>query len=241
MPFTFSHSSLFLPLIKVQRKWFSLTGLIVGSMIPDFEYFIRMRIQSEYSHTLFGVFWFDLPLTILVAFLFHNVARNSLYDNLPYVWQDRMKVFSGFEWNSYFSKNWAVVVVSALIGIFSHLLWDSFTHDRAYFVERIPLLKKDLLSIPVYKILQHGSSLIGMFVILFVLWRLPRQEVKRTNVNKYYWLSFAFVVVLIVATRLLTGLNYKQYGHVIVTAISASLIALIIIPTVTRVFNNRIH
>ncbi|MEG1227787.1 MAG: DUF4184 family protein, partial [Flavobacterium sp.] len=40
-----------LPLQFLNKKWFSLTGLVIGSMIPDFEYFIRMRIQSIYSHT----------------------------------------------------------------------------------------------------------------------------------------------------------------------------------------------
>lgn len=236
MPFTFSHPSLFLPLTKVQQKWFSLTTLIIGSMIPDFEYFIRMRIQSDYSHTFLGVFWFDLPLTILVAFLFHNVIRNSLYDNLPYALQDRLKTFNKFRWNDYFSKNWLVVIVSALIGIFSHLLWDSFTHDGAYFVERIPTLQNSFLSVPVYKILQHGSSLVGMLVTLFVLWRLPIQVVERTRISVYYWLLFVLIVVVIVVVRLLLGLNYKQYGHVIVTIISGSLIALVITPIVTKVF-----
>jgi hypothetical protein len=54
MPFTFSHPAIILPLKYFKKKWFSLTGLVIGSMTPDFEYFVRMRIQSNYSHTIEG-------------------------------------------------------------------------------------------------------------------------------------------------------------------------------------------
>ncbi|WP_240482010.1 DUF4184 family protein [Flavobacterium psychrophilum] len=39
MPFTFSHPAIILPLRYLPRQWFSLTGLIIGSLTPDFEYF----------------------------------------------------------------------------------------------------------------------------------------------------------------------------------------------------------
>ena len=54
MPFTFSHPAIVLPLKYLPKKWFSFTGLIIGSMTPDFEYFLRMKVKSDYSHTLNG-------------------------------------------------------------------------------------------------------------------------------------------------------------------------------------------
>jgi hypothetical protein len=42
MPFTFAHPAIVLPLKHLPKRWYSLTGLIIGSMTPDFEYFIRM-------------------------------------------------------------------------------------------------------------------------------------------------------------------------------------------------------
>lgn len=41
MPFTFSHPAIILPLSYLPKKWFSLTGLIIGSLIPDFEYLLE--------------------------------------------------------------------------------------------------------------------------------------------------------------------------------------------------------
>src|SRR6478609_2941554 len=102
MPFTFSHPAIILPITYLPRKWFSLTGLVVGSLTPDFEYFIRMRVQSDYSHTLSGLFWFDLPLGILLAFIFHNIVRDSLFENLPLILKSRLIRFKQFDWNSYF-------------------------------------------------------------------------------------------------------------------------------------------
>ena len=81
MPFTFSHPAVVLPLIRAGLK-LSATGLIIGSIIPDFEYFIRMRDWSRYSHTLVGLAWFDLPLAILVCFIYHLIVKNYLFDNL---------------------------------------------------------------------------------------------------------------------------------------------------------------
>jgi hypothetical protein len=83
MPFTFSHPAIVLPFAFLPRKWFSLTGLVIGSLIPDFEYFLRMRIKSNYSHTIDGLFWFDLPLGIILGYIFHYLVRDSLLNNLP--------------------------------------------------------------------------------------------------------------------------------------------------------------
>ncbi|MEP7093456.1 MAG: DUF4184 family protein, partial [Flavobacterium sp.] len=144
MPFTFSHPAIILPLKYLPGKWFSLTGLIVGSLTPDFEYFIRMKVQSNYSHTVYGIFWFDLPLAILLCFIFHNIVRDDLFKNLPKNIQSKTLVYTEFNWNNYFKRSWFIIVISTLIGIASHLLWDSFTHDHGYFVNKISLLRNSV-------------------------------------------------------------------------------------------------
>jgi len=105
MPFTFSHPAIVLPLKYFPKKWFSLTGLVIGSMVPDFEYFIRMKVKSIYSHTIDGIFWFDLPLALLLAFLFHNIVKKYLFQNLPKSFQIRLSIFNDFNWNNYFKNN----------------------------------------------------------------------------------------------------------------------------------------
>ena len=239
MPFTFSHPAIVLPLTFLPRQWFSLTGLIIGSLTPDFEYFFRMRLKSHYSHTMDGLFWFDLPLGLLLAFVFHNIVRNSLFDNLPMFLKSRFSVFRQFDWNSHFKRNGFVVIISILMGAASHIFWDSFTHDHGYFVQIIPALQSsvDFLGgqLPVLKILQHGSTLLGGLVIAFAIYKLPTNKTETEIIHLKYWIIFVGLTLTIIAIRLLSGLDYKQYGNVIVTAISAALISFICTPWLTGV------
>jgi len=238
MPFTFSHPAIILPLTYLPKKWFSLTGLIVGSLTPDFEYFIRMKIKSDYSHTIEGVFWFDLPLGILIAFIFHNIVRNSLLDNLPKIIKSRIIQLIKFDWNTYFKKNWLVVVISVLIGAYSHLFWDSFTHSHGYFVENIPTLREIInvfgMKVSVFKILQHSSTLIGGFIILLAIYKLPKEEIKINKINLTYWKVLIGIILFIVVIRFVTGLGIREFGNVVTTGISAGLIGLILTPKLMR-------
>lgn len=238
MPFTFSHPAIVLPLTFLPRKWFSLTGLVIGSLTPDFEYFLRMRIKSNYSHTIDGLFWFDIPLGLLLAFIFHNIVRDSLFDNLPTILKSRFSEFRQFDWNGYFKRSWFVVTISILIGAASHILWDSFTHDHGYFVQTIPALQNsvDFLGgqIQILKILQHSSTLLGGLVIVFAIYKLPTNKTEKENINLKYWTIFAGLTLTLIAIRFLSGLELKQFGNVIVTVISAGLISLILTPWLTR-------
>jgi hypothetical protein len=238
MPFTFSHPAIVLPLTFLPRQWYSLTGLVIGSLTPDFEYFLRMRIKSNYSHTIDGLFWFDIPLGLLLAFIFHNIVRDKLFDNLPQVLKSRFSVFRQFDWNGHFKRNWLVVTISILIGAVSHIFWDSFTHDHGYFVKTIPALQNSLdfwgRQIPILKILQHSSTLLGVLLIAFAIYKLPKNKTENEKKNLNYWAIFAGITLTIIAFRLLSGLDFKQYGNVIVTAISAGLISLSITPLLIK-------
>lgn len=234
MPFTFSHPAIILPLSYLPKKWISLTALIVGSMTPDFEYFLRMKVQSIYSHTIPGIFWFDLPLGIIITFVFHTMVRNALFLNLPKQIKTRLLTYQTFEWTQYFKCNWIVVIISLLIGIMSHLFWDSFTHHHGYFVEIIPSLKNKVnlfnLQIPIFKILQHSSSLVGGLLIVLAIKKLPVSRIENTKINYKYWQILIIIALIIILFRFLTGLEYYEYGAVIISFISATLIGLIFTP-----------
>jgi hypothetical protein len=243
MPFTFSHPAIVLPLTFLPRQWFSLTGLVIGSLTPDFEYFLRMKIKSNYSHTIDGLFWFDLPLGILLAFLFHNIVRYQLFKNLPTILKSRFSGFSQFDWNGHFKRNWFVVTISILIGAASHIFWDSFTHDQGYFVQTIPELQNsvDILGgqIPILKVLQHSSTFLGGFVIAFAIFKLPTNKTENEKINLKYWVVLAGLTLTIIWIRLLSGLDFKQYGNVIVTSISAALISLLTAPIILLKFDKQ--
>ena len=130
------------------------------------------------------------------------------------------------------------MAISILIGAASHIFWDSFTHDHGYFVQTIPALQNsvDFLGrqIPILKILQHSSTFLGGLVIAFAIYKLPTNKTENENIHLKYWTILASLTLTIISLRLLSGLDYKQYGNVIVTAISAGIISLTITPWLTR-------
>ena len=232
MPFTFSHPAIVLPLAFLPRRYVSLTGLIIGSITPDFEYFLRMRVQSEYSHTIGGIFYFNLPFGMLLAFVFHNIIRNNLFDNLPIVLKSRFAIFNQFNWNIHFKKNWLAVMISIVIGAASHIFWDSFTHEHGYFVQRISILVTSIeffeKKVLVLKVLQHLSTMLGGFIIAYVIYKMPKDRKASPQIHSKYWSIQIIITLAVIALRILSGLDYRLYGHLIATAISAVLLSLIL-------------
>ena len=227
MPFTFSHPAAVLPFKLLPKRFISMTGLVIGSLSPDFEYFFRMKTYSSFSHTWSGLFWFDLPLTIILAFVFHLVVRDSLIDHLPRFLNTRLFIFKNFNWTKQFKENFLVVAIA------THIVWDGFTHEQGQFVQSIPSLKYSIsiagFNTSIYKLLQHASTIIGGAIIIYALLQLPRNNSFINQQSIFpFWVSVASFSLLVVRIRLLTGLDFHIYGYVIASAISGGLIGLVV-------------
>lgn len=235
MPFTFSHPAIVLPLAKINPKYSSASALILGSMAPDFEYFIRMQLKQVHGHTLQGVFYFDLPVTICSLFLFHLLVRDTLIDHLPEFLRKKYAHFYQMNWFSYARKRWYVILYSAVIGIFSHLFWDAFTHAPGYFVQFIPFLQQDLLifnvSIPSYDLMQLLSTLVGgLIIFLVVIWpNENRITLKSLNKTVLYTSVVLLTTLIIMALRGIT--NQSEF---IATTLAGMLIGMMLAPFILK-------
>ena len=242
MPFTFAHPALVLPLRYLPKRWISMTGLVIGSMTPDFEYFFRMRVRSVYSHTLSGLFWFDLPVGLLLVLIYHKIVKDKLIDHLPIQLNQRLSKFKGNTESSISPEFIAVIVLSVLIGSASHLLWDSFTHPTGYFVITIPVLTHTIPIVGhqfyVYKLAQHTSTLLGSVTILWALLSIPKDISTRVTHISAYWLMVVGIAIVVTAIRLACGSNYHGFGNLVVTGIAGFFIGLILVscinPTAAR-------
>ena len=236
MPFTFSHPAIVLPLTKARLN-LSATGLIIGSMIPDFEYFIRMKDLTRYSHTLNGIFWFDIPLALLVSFIYHLVVRNSLFDNLPSFLKERFSIYKRFDWTGYFIKHWAMVLVSIIIGAVSHIVWDRVTHNTMFYVNQADLstmTKIGTINLAGYKFLQLASTIVGGLVVIYSIFSLKRIHQAETGIDYRYWTLFWLITLSVIILRFSKygfHLYYFKYHRVIaVSFISSLMIGLILTP-----------
>ncbi len=230
MPFTFSHPAIVLPLLKINPKWFSLTGLVIGAMAPDLEYFTTMKVGAKYSHIVEKVPFFELPLALIYCFVFHLLVRNILIDHLPDFFKSRFVIFKDFDWINYFKKHFLIVILSILIGTYSHLFWDAFTHEWGFFVQKFSVFKMNIISnpieIPIYKFLQHFSTFVGGFYILFWIKNLEKYPIVKTKFPILFWTKIALITLILSVVRFIIKNDDIAIGNIIVTVIMNGFIAL---------------
>lgn len=249
MPFTFSHTVatfIFSPWIK--QKKLSLTGILLGCVAPDFEYFLRMKMQGDIGHHLVGVFLLDLPIALIVALIFHGLIRDELIDNLPIFFKNKFIRFKNINWFSYFKHNILIVVISILLGVSTHILWDSFTHKTGYFVVHFQLLQSDLLlygvRVPFYKVLQHSSALLGLLGVAFYLFRLPfysSEQIKKDSTQKYWGCVFLFLLIFMCIWSFLNLGLINFIVHILVAFIACTFWSFVFTSIVLKMIKNGIQ
>ena len=238
MPFTFSHPLIILPLYRYS-KWFSMTGLIIGSMSPDFEYFMRMRMLGLYGHATIGIFLLNPLIGLTVTFIFHLIIRNPLIRHLPATLQRRFNAYLTFNWIQYFCQHYLIVIFSLFLGSLSHIFWDSFTHPSGWFVSHSFWLNQKitlpfLQLLPVYKFIQHGSSIFGLIGIAAFIWYMPRSNLPIIQINYRYWVLIVLIALLIAGIRISFNLDYLHSGHLIVSIIMSLFMSTTIISLYTQ-------
>ncbi len=230
MPFTFSHPAAVLPLRILPRHWFSFTGLIAGSVAPDFECFLRMNADGTFSHTVAGIFLFGLPVGIVIAFIFYNIIVGPLLDNTPSILSCRLSFLKNSDWNNYFRNNKLKVCVCIIAGAISHVTWDNFTHEHGHFSQMVPwaIGKHYLLGIEItsHHMLQHISTLTGGLIIAVYIWFLPVDANHQPVISLKYWSIVAVLFAVIFSFRLSFGLCSNWLNNIAVSGIAAGMIAI---------------
>lgn len=240
MPFTLAHPATVLPLKAKFAKYFDLTGLILGSMAPDYEYFIRFRPEAVIGHKIIGFLLLNLPLCFAIAFLFHKIIKEPFVMSMPSPF-DRWYLYMALkDWRLCGFKGVIVFIYSSFLGMITHVLWDAFTHENGRFVNLFLILslKVHILeySVPVYKFLQHGSTLLGAAVICVFLFGL--RDVKAVPISIRPWLkALYFLSILICGVSFIfiglllsfIDLSIKSSGVAIVVLINGMLFGCLLV------------
>lgn len=232
MPFTPAHTALVLPFIR--KKYLSATGLIAGSVAPDFEYFFKMSTNGVHGHTIAGLFYFDLPVVIFLAVIFHLVVKQNLIHHLPGFLRLRFQDTLRFDFMQYLRQHPWVFICSALAGSASHLFWDSFTHGDGYFASTLWFYEGTVIPFngaryPLFYFLQHLSTVIGLLILsIYIARKKAVAEEKANGAFLLYWFTFVIISVAVVAIRFLLHPADMKIGNFVVSVISATCLALII-------------
>jgi hypothetical protein len=172
VPFTLSHSAAALPF---QRSPLIPSALIIGTFAPDFQYFVRLEPTGRFGHSLLGAFVLTLPVALAVLWLFHTVVKVPVARLLPVGLQRRLaNDLAKFRFLP--ASRFLLIVLSTLVGIGTHILWDSFTHIQGWFCRHWAFLRQPvdvpvLGSIPLFKALQHFSTVAGLVALaVWLVW-----------------------------------------------------------------------
>ncbi|MEE6287570.1 DUF4184 family protein [Georgenia sp. MJ173] len=175
MPLTFAHPAAVLPLMRAPLV---PTALVAGALAPDMPYFLRaLRIpvsaQSWWepflnpttTHDWPGAVTVGLPLALVLYLALAFCAR-------PAQWA--LPAGSSAEATRRAPRplwlGW--VVLSLVLGLLTHVVWDSFTHGDGWVVQNLATLRADAVgSLSWDRLLQHLSTAVGLIVLLVVAWR----------------------------------------------------------------------
>lgn len=230
MPFTFSHPALVIPLFK-NRFRLSVTGLVMGSMVPDFEFILQLKAGENIGHHWLGILLFDLPVSLLLSLLYHGYVRDSLIDHLPNWYRVRLNRFTYVDWIDYARHHKLVVLASICIGIGTHFFWDAFTHYDGAFVEVMPLLKHSFslfqAEVPGYLALQIISSVWGLWMVQRLLSRQPVRAELTPGRHLSFWTQTAALAAVVLLMRLVLLPNHLAFWDLFFASMGSLTYALI--------------
>src|SRR2546430_10023757 len=133
MPFTLAHPAAILPLRGL--RYLRTAPLIIGAMIPDLPYYVPARFGhfGPETHSVTGSFTTCMVLgyaTLGCVFLLRRPLTALLSPRARWLCLVALAPFSRRP------LEWALAGVSIILGVWTHLLWDSFTHTDGWMVDR---------------------------------------------------------------------------------------------------------
>jgi hypothetical protein len=228
VPFTISHVAAVLPAHRLLRRYGLLSAAIIGSMVPDFGFLFPWPLEREQTHGTLALLKFCLPVGLTAWVLFQLFIKPAWGAVLPGRWRWRLRA----EHPTALLGRWQTWVAAAaviLLGAITHLIWDGFTHEDGRGVRLLSILDDygpDFHghSMRLYRLLQHGSTLVGLSVVLAAAWiwadggvhgkgrdaPAPEQP-ELSSLERHTWLAaYLLVPAALLAVSFAAGLHHPN-------------------------------
>jgi len=173
MPFTISHAAAVLPFARPLARWRLLSAAVIGSMVPDFGWFMPLHPARFETHSLDALLTFCLPVGLASYWLFQLLIRRPIMELLP------PGAYARWHWSEapadYKSvRQWIWAACGLLGGAITHLVWDAFTHEGGRGVRMLPFLEDPVTYIDGHalrgmQLVQDVNSLIGLIAVAAVV------------------------------------------------------------------------
>ena len=155
MPLAPAHPAVVLPLA---RFGLPMSALVVGAVSPDAPVYLPVGVGYSSTHR-----WQGLPAVVVIGlvvlWLWSTLLRDAVVDLTPWL---RRRVPARARLGR---RAWLVAPLAVALGAESHVLWDSATHDWGFVVQNNAFLREEYGPIPLYRWLQHVSTVVGTLVV----------------------------------------------------------------------------
>ena len=167
MPWTFAHPAAILPLRRFCPAPLDFSALVIGSMVPDLGYYFYSNL-ARIAHSFLGSILVCIPAGLALWIIF-NLLRKPLCFVLPQPHRDALAALA-VPPLSLRPRTLIAAGISLLLGAWTHIVWDSFTHNT-WVVKRLPLLRESVFQVsnvefPWYVFLQHLSTVVGATILI---------------------------------------------------------------------------
>ena len=224
MPFTLAHPAAVLPLRGA--RFLRTAPLIIGAVTPDLPYFVPFnlgRFMPE-THDLEGSYTSCLLIgyaMLAVIFVLRRPLTALLAPRARWLCLHSLAPYEGG------AKEWLFAGFAIVVGVWSHLLWDSFTHMDGWFVHRVAALSAPVTihghTGPVCGVLQYASSVFGLLVMAVWYSRLKTPAIARHDPAGPRSAVRPILLLIATAGLLIGGVQsaeYYRHAHTVYRTLS---------------------
>lgn len=178
MPWTFAHPAAVLPLLRRSGPGgLSFAALAIGSMSPDFGYYVGLFDVAGFAHTPPGLLLVCVPTGLLLLCL-ARWLRVPVARLLPAPHRQALLAVRPVQ-DAFAPRSLTLAAVALLFGAATHALWDAFTHEGRFFVQHVEALRTPLFTAfnhqyRVFNVVQHVSTLVGCALLGLAYYRHAR-------------------------------------------------------------------
>ena len=148
-----------------------LSALVMGAVAPDAPVYLPTGVSYETTHSGWGVA-VDVVIGLVLLCVWFALVRDAVVDLAPHL---RRRVPAEARLGR---RAWLLAPLAVAIGAGTHVLWDSATHDWGFVVHDHAFLREEYGPIPLYRWLQHASTVVGSLVVAaYGVSRLSRRPV----------------------------------------------------------------
>jgi hypothetical protein len=132
----------------------------------------------------------------------------------------------------YLQQHYWIFIYSALLGIGTHLFWDSFTHGGGFMVRHSDFLQKTKVYFqgvryPIWYVLQNGCSYLGLGILFVYFIKIKPTNHEISPVEWLFWVLTTLVSTAIFLLRYFIG-SAMNVGNTIISLMAAILVGLLI-------------